>query len=544
MSSLLAEDWAPFPTISPGSSRAYQLNPEVTMIPGPPSDETLSLQESPEAGFSAHAHAGVFMGAEDFVNPNHLTNNINVPHTMQPMASDLLPSVGGFNDPYSGFVGNSHGAVNNGHDSIHNGDYFASNGHGFSSSHHRLSNDCFDIVNNIPPMSGSVSQSVDSFSIGDYGSFTNSWDPPATPSRKLANGFPGIKYSPQQFGSGTNGTSSAFVANYNPFESSMRQPQFSSMGGHSGFTSSPVIPSSPVSRNLAGDGFNVDNMSDVGFVDILESGHQMNSPQRPAIGSLAFDSPSFPGSCSGLTRVALPPSTPTPIRTSGRLKARTTGEEHKGSKNNRKSVLAPKNENKIKKHEKSEKCAQFNKTQVQLKREESEDSYKVPSDTDSNNESNTSRKITKGVRRNGKRLAKDVKRISNDRNNTRKQRAPRPPLVRWTEQDWMRATIGIIWACGEDGISIPFDRAATFVSPTCTAGALQQAVLKLHSKLRSQALNIPVVKMHWSRRNQNRPVEGPNIFTKAYNEDTNGCFVYDSSGELCGSSVYGDSDAE
>lgn len=82
----------------------------------------------------------------------------------------------------------------------------------------------------------------------------------------------------------------------------------------------------------------------------------------------------------------------------------------------------------------------------------------------------------------------------------RKPRDPRPKLIKWDDNDWKKAVMGIVYSCGENDVQIPFDQAAQFVSPTCTAGALQQALLKLRDKLIAEGHPIPPLKMSWHRR--------------------------------------------
>lgn len=81
----------------------------------------------------------------------------------------------------------------------------------------------------------------------------------------------------------------------------------------------------------------------------------------------------------------------------------------------------------------------------------------------------------------------------------RKPRAPRNPLIKWDDNDWKQAVLGIIWACGETGLSIPFGQAAQLVSQSCTASALQQAVLKLREKMNAEGHQIPGLRMVWTR---------------------------------------------
>jgi hypothetical protein len=86
----------------------------------------------------------------------------------------------------------------------------------------------------------------------------------------------------------------------------------------------------------------------------------------------------------------------------------------------------------------------------------------------------------------------------------RKPRQPRPKLLKWTDNDWKNVVLGIIWACGETGVTIPFDQAAQVVGENCTAGAMQQAILKLRQKQIDQGYDIPSLKMAWTRKNRNR----------------------------------------
>ncbi|KAF2680140.1 hypothetical protein K458DRAFT_107436 [Lentithecium fluviatile CBS 122367] len=82
----------------------------------------------------------------------------------------------------------------------------------------------------------------------------------------------------------------------------------------------------------------------------------------------------------------------------------------------------------------------------------------------------------------------------------RKSRAPRAPLRRWDENDLTKALIGIVWACGETGLQIPFDQAAQVIDNTCTASALQQAILKLHAQMIKDGKQLPKIKMHWPKK--------------------------------------------
>lgn len=91
----------------------------------------------------------------------------------------------------------------------------------------------------------------------------------------------------------------------------------------------------------------------------------------------------------------------------------------------------------------------------------------------------------------------------------RKARQPRPKLLKWSDNDWKNVVLGIIWACGENGIRIPFSQAAQLVGETCTASALQQAVLKLRCKQIADGHDIPLLKMAWTRKNRNGRSSSP-----------------------------------
>jgi hypothetical protein len=82
----------------------------------------------------------------------------------------------------------------------------------------------------------------------------------------------------------------------------------------------------------------------------------------------------------------------------------------------------------------------------------------------------------------------------------RKPRQPRPKLLKWSDNDWKNVVLGIVWACGETGVQIPFDQAAQVVGDSCTAGALQQAILKLRGKQIDEGYQIPSLRMAWTRK--------------------------------------------
>jgi hypothetical protein len=79
----------------------------------------------------------------------------------------------------------------------------------------------------------------------------------------------------------------------------------------------------------------------------------------------------------------------------------------------------------------------------------------------------------------------------------RKSRQKRAPLIRWDDHDIALAMIGIVWACGEAGVQIPFAQAAQVVETSCTASALQQAILKIKDRLVLQGDQIPKLRMGW-----------------------------------------------
>ncbi|KAL6708220.1 hypothetical protein ACN47E_003404 [Coniothyrium glycines] len=84
----------------------------------------------------------------------------------------------------------------------------------------------------------------------------------------------------------------------------------------------------------------------------------------------------------------------------------------------------------------------------------------------------------------------------------RKPRQPRAKLLKWNDSDWKNVVLGIIWACGETGVQIPFHQAAQVVGESCTAGALQQAILKLRGKQLAEGYQIPALRMAWTRKNK------------------------------------------
>lgn len=97
----------------------------------------------------------------------------------------------------------------------------------------------------------------------------------------------------------------------------------------------------------------------------------------------------------------------------------------------------------------------------------------------------------------------------------RKPRQPRPKLLKWQDDDWKRVCLGIVWACGDNGIQIPFEQASQIISESCTAGALQQALLKLRGKQVAEGHQIPPLKMAWTRKGRNATPSKTNANTNA-----------------------------
>jgi hypothetical protein len=97
----------------------------------------------------------------------------------------------------------------------------------------------------------------------------------------------------------------------------------------------------------------------------------------------------------------------------------------------------------------------------------------------------------------------------------RKPRRPRAKLLKWSDNDWKNVALGIVWACGEAGISIPFDQASQVVSESCTAGAMQQALLKLRGKQIADGYQIPSLKMAWTRKNKKNSSSTPSANIKS-----------------------------
>mgnify|MGYP003624084482 CR=1 FL=1 len=97
----------------------------------------------------------------------------------------------------------------------------------------------------------------------------------------------------------------------------------------------------------------------------------------------------------------------------------------------------------------------------------------------------------------------------------RKPRQPRPKLLKWDDNDWKNVALGLVWACGENGIQIPFQQASQVVGESCTAGALQQALLKLRGKQIAEGYQIPSLRMAWTRKNKNASSSTSNANTKS-----------------------------
>lgn len=97
----------------------------------------------------------------------------------------------------------------------------------------------------------------------------------------------------------------------------------------------------------------------------------------------------------------------------------------------------------------------------------------------------------------------------------RKPRQPRPKLLKWSDNDWKNVALGIVWACGENGIQIPFAQAGQVVGESCTAGALQQALLKLRGKQIADGHDIPPLKMAWTRKPKSGTSSTPDADSKS-----------------------------
>ncbi|KAF1942095.1 hypothetical protein EJ02DRAFT_434296 [Clathrospora elynae] len=119
------------------------------------------------------------------------------------------------------------------------------------------------------------------------------------------------------------------------------------------------------------------------------------------------------------------------------------------------------------------------------------------------------------------RLASNPPKINKD-GVPRKPRAPRPKLLKWSDNDWKNVVLGIIWACGETGVQIPFDQAAQVVGQSCTAGALQQAILKLRGRQIAEGYQIPSLRMAWTRKNKDSGTPAFTANAKAAQASTDG----------------------
>ncbi|KAH7087643.1 hypothetical protein FB567DRAFT_592315 [Paraphoma chrysanthemicola] len=102
----------------------------------------------------------------------------------------------------------------------------------------------------------------------------------------------------------------------------------------------------------------------------------------------------------------------------------------------------------------------------------------------------------------------------------RKPRQPRPKLLKWDDNDWKNVALGLVWACGENGIQIPFQQASQVVSESCSAGALQQALLKLRGKQIAEGYQIPSLRMAWTRKNKNGSSSTSSANTKSQDTGT------------------------
>jgi len=128
-------------------------------------------------------------------------------------------------------------------------------------------------------------------------------------------------------------------------------------------------------------------------------------------------------------------------------------------------------------------------------KEEGDGPYVDPEEEDSEYADEPMRKR----KRVGPKNSTDSEKLNKD-GQPRKSRAPRAPLRRWDENDLIKALIGIVWACGEAGLPIPFGQAAQLIDDTCTASALQQAILKLHAQMLKEGKQLPKIKMHWPKK--------------------------------------------
>lgn len=143
--------------------------------------------------------------------------------------------------------------------------------------------------------------------------------------------------------------------------------------------------------------------------------------------------------------------------------------------------------------------------ETSIKEENSQDANSPKQNGDADYDPNVGGDDSDYKKRSTKQGAK--KRKLNKDGRSRKVRQPRGHLRRWDENDLMRSLLGIVWACGESGTVIPFEQAAKLVDPTCTASALQQAILKMQTKLNSEGAQIPKIKMNWPKKNES--IAGP-----------------------------------
>lgn len=81
----------------------------------------------------------------------------------------------------------------------------------------------------------------------------------------------------------------------------------------------------------------------------------------------------------------------------------------------------------------------------------------------------------------------------------RKTRAPRGPLVKWAEREVLeRALVGLVLAAYEDSLEINFGKAGKSLG--ATGPAFQQAVGKIHKKLRRAGYDLPDLHMSWEKK--------------------------------------------
>ncbi|KAF2474134.1 uncharacterized protein BDR25DRAFT_385603 [Lindgomyces ingoldianus] len=89
----------------------------------------------------------------------------------------------------------------------------------------------------------------------------------------------------------------------------------------------------------------------------------------------------------------------------------------------------------------------------------------------------------------------------------RKSRAPREKLLNWKDSDnYEMLLLGIVGACGEHNIRIPFAAAAEFAGfnksrkKLCSSGMMQQALIKLKERKVSQGKRLRSLHMSWTKK--------------------------------------------